>query len=102
MGHIIMASNLTEELIRGMFLDYVTSKEDAERHSEESCKAVDAFDENNRELFPDDVRIQNELYDQMMEVAVCYEEDGFVAGAKWVLDLIRRGLLIPPAKEKSK
>lgn len=98
---VFTKDNLTDEQIRGMFYEYVSSKEDEERHSKAACEEVDAFGLYSKGLFPGDVGLQNETYDRMMSVAVSFEEDGFVAGVKWVLDLVRRGLLIPSAEEKS-
>ena len=95
-----ITENLTDEKIAEMFSEYVTTHEDEERHTTSACEEVDAFDLYCEALFPGNAMKQTELYDKMMDVAVEFEESGFIAGVKWVLDLIRRGCLIPSSEEK--
>lgn len=95
---IFTTDNLTDEQISEMFSDYVTSKEDEERHTQAACKEADAFELYCDCLFPGNTRMQTDLYDKMMDVAVEFEESGFVAGVKWILDLLKRGSTIPSDK----
>ena len=97
---IITAENLTDEQIKVMFSDYVTSHESEERHTDSACDEAESFGRYCEDTFQGEARLQNDVYDKMMDVAVSFEESGFVAGVKWALDLIRRGLLVPPAEDK--
>ena len=81
--------NITDEKMSQMFIDYVSSMEDKERHTESACNEVGTFDKFCEEQFPSDIAIQRELYDKMMDVAVEYEESGFIAGVKWILNLLK-------------
>lgn len=87
--------NLTDEEISEMFKEYIATYEDMERHTKAANEEVEQFDKYIEELFPTDIEKQSEMYDRMMDVAVEFEESGFMAGVKWVLDLVRRGCLIP-------
>ena len=86
---VIGTNDLTEEMVSQMFIDYVSSMEDKERHTEAACIEVDNFDQYCEERFPKDIRLQTELFDKMMNVAVEYEESGFIAGVKWMLKLLK-------------
>ena len=71
---------LGDVLIAQMFHDYVERMEDKERHTQAACKEVDEFDACCSSEFSNDVRVQNLLYEKMMNVAVEFEESGFLAG----------------------
>ena len=79
----------TEDMIQGMFRDYVDSMVDKERHTKVACEEVANFDTYCRETFPSNITMQRELYDRMMDVAVEFEESGFIAGFKWALSLAK-------------
>ena len=83
----------TEDMIQGMFRDYVDSMVDKERHTKVACEEVANFDTYCRETFSTDITTQRELYDRMMDVAVEFEESGFIAGFKWALSLAKEGKL---------
>ena len=95
MDRIRNLNNLTDEEISEMFKDYIATYEDKVRHTMSANEEVDRFDKYTEEVFPKDTVKQSEMYDKMMDVAVEYEESGFIAGVKWVLALVRRGCLIP-------
>lgn len=54
--------------------------QDHERHTDTACKEVAASDECCSRVFPEDARLQNVLNDKMMNCAVEFEENGFIAG----------------------
>lgn len=83
----------TEDMIQGMFRDYVDSMVDKERHTKVACEEVANFDTYCREAFPTDITTQREMYDRMMDVAVEFEESGFIAGFMWALSLVKEGTL---------
>lgn len=74
--------------ISQMFSDYVTRMEDKPRHTKAAIKEVDAFDTYCESEFPRNVRVQNGLYERMMNAAVEYEESGFIAGFKTAMALM--------------
>lgn len=84
------ASKFTDDMIAELFKDYVASMEDTERHTEAACKEVDAFDQFCEELFPEMIQKQRELYDRMMDVAVEFEESGFIAGFKAAMEFLKK------------
>ena len=81
--------NLTNEMISEMFCEYVNSMEDNERHTEEACNEVENFCTFTEKVFPEDTKKQTEAYDKMMNVAVEYEEGGFIAGVRWVIRMMK-------------
>ena len=85
----INMTNVTDEMLAEMFIDYINSMENEERHTKKACKEVENFDKYCEELFPNDIKQQTSIYDKMMDVAVEYEESGFIAGARWILNLIK-------------
>lgn len=86
---MMVAKDVTDDMISEMFCNYVASMEDKERHTEMACKEVDAFDQFCEMVFPGDVKMQSESYDKMMNAAVEFEESGFIAGVRWMLMLIQ-------------
>lgn len=86
---MMVAKDVTDDMISEMFRNYVASTEDKERHTEMACKEVDAYDRFCEEVFPGNARMQSESYDKMMNAAVEFEESGFIAGARWMLMLIQ-------------
>lgn len=86
---MMVAKDVTDDMISEMFRNYVASTEDKERHTEMACKEVDAYDRFCEEVFPGNTRMQSESYDKMMNAAVEFEESGFIAGARWMLMLIQ-------------
>ena len=78
-------NNVTDKMISAMFVDYVSSMEDKERHTETACKEVEKFDRYCEKVFPEDIAKQRDTYNQMMDVAVEFEESGFIAGYRYAL-----------------
>lgn len=74
--------------IAQMFSDYVGRMQDTERHTKAACKEVDAFDVCCSSEFPQNIRLQNLMYDKMMSTAVEFEESGFIAGFKTAMALL--------------
>lgn len=81
-------TKLNDTEIAQMFSDYVGRMEDRERHTEAACKEVDAFDLCCASEFPNNVRVQNLMYDKMMNTAIEFEESGFIAGFKTAMALL--------------
>ena len=88
---MITADILTEEQIKEMFSEYVEGCEGEERHTDSACDEAQAFAWYCEDTFQGDARLQNEVYDKMMDVAVSFEESGFIAGVKWVFKLAQEG-----------
>lgn len=82
-------NSLTDEEIFEMFKDYVATYEDKVRHTKTANDEVDRFDKYTEEVFPNDTIKQSEMYDKMMDVAVEFEESGFIAGFKWCIALLQ-------------
>lgn len=76
---------ITDQQIQKMFCQYVQSRINEERHSAPAVNEVNAYDSFLEEKF--DRPLQIELYEKMMNVAVEFEESGFVAGFRWCMDL---------------
>lgn len=75
-------------VISRLFSDYVISREDKPRHTDKADLKVGVFDAFCTGAFPHNARLQNQLYEKMMNVAVEYEESGFIAGFKYAMTLI--------------
>lgn len=85
--------------IAQMFSDYVARMQDKPRHTKAAIKEADAFDTFCGSEFPRNVRLQNGLFERMMNAAVEYEESGFIAGFKTAMALLsgNDGLLPVPS-----
>ena len=83
-----MISKMSDTEIAQMFSDYVARMQDKERHTRAACKEADAFDTCCASEFPNNVRLQNLMYNRMMDVAVEFEESGFIAGFKTAAALL--------------
>lgn len=79
---------LDNAAIARLFCDYVTKMEDKPRHTVKADLEVGIFDQFCAGAFPHNIRLQNGLYDKMMNVAVEYEESGFVAGFRYAVTLL--------------
>ena len=90
------ASKFTNEEIKELFKQYVTENEDRERHTEAACKEVDAFDQFCEELFPGMLQRQRKVYDKMMDVAVEFEEGGFIAGFITAMNIVKEQERLTP------
>lgn len=76
-----------DAIIAKMFSDYVMSMEDMPRHTEQANAEVDAYDQFCIRAVGQDVERYNEMYDKMMNVAIEFEESGFIAGFKYAMML---------------
>lgn len=74
-------------IIAKMFSEYVTSMEDKPRHTEQANAEVDAYDQFCIKKVGGDTERYNEMFDKMMNVAVEFEESGFIAGFKYAMML---------------
>lgn len=78
---------MSEKEITRLFCDYVTRTESRPRHTAEAEREVDVFDQFCADAFPHDIKLHIELLDRMMNVAVEFEESGFIAGFKTAMRL---------------
>ena len=77
-----------EKAIKGLFRQYVGSFEDAERHTKEAVQEAEIFDSFLTGAIPSNMGLQIAMYEKAMNVAVEFEEDGFVAGFKYAMNLL--------------
>ena len=70
----------TDEELAGYFKEYVEGFQCKERHTQSACDEELAYDSLVAFFFPNEVKPQVRLYNKMMDVAVEYEESGFMAG----------------------
>lgn len=66
--------------IQKMYSEYVLACDGQDRHTEGVRKKLGAYNAFMAGAFPMNSRIQNDLYERMMECAVEFEESGFIAG----------------------
>lgn len=76
---------LTNEQLGEYFKEYVESCQCKERHTDAACNEVEQYDKLIAYFFPKELKPQVKLYDKMMDVAVEYEESGFMAGYRMCL-----------------
>lgn len=76
---------LTNEQLGEYFKEYVESCQCKERHTDAACNEVEQYDKLVAYFFPKELKPQVKLYDKMMDVAVEYEESGFMAGYRMCL-----------------
>ena len=81
----IIPKELTDEQLAEYFREYVDGCQCKERHTEAACNEVEQYDKMVAYFFPKELKPQNRLYDKMMDVAVEYEESGFMAGYRMCL-----------------
>ena len=77
-----------EKAIRGLFKQYVGSFEDGERHTKQAVMEAETFDSFLTGAIPSNMKLQIAMYEKAMNVAVEFEEDGFVAGFKYAMNLL--------------
>lgn len=75
----------TDDELVGYFKEYVESFQCKERHSQAACDEVAQYDKLVSYFFPKELKPQTKLYDKMMDVAVEFEESGFMAGYRMCL-----------------
>lgn len=100
--NVIACEMYSETEIAQMFSDYVARMEDKPRHTWAAVREAEEFDLYCESEFPRNVRVQNCLFERMMNVAVEYEESGFIAGFKTAMALLTNDdrLLPVPAEMK--
>lgn len=86
----IIPKELTDEQLAEYFKEYVDSCQCKERHTEAACGEVEQYDKMVAYFFPKELKPQNRLYNKMMDVAVEYEESGFMAGYRMCLKHLQR------------
>lgn len=79
---------LDNAAIAKLFCNYVSSMEDKPRHTAKADMEVGIFDQFCTGAFSHNVRLQNGLYGKMMNVAVEYEESGFISGFRYAMALL--------------
>lgn len=79
--------SMNNQAIADFFHNYVTSMEDKPRHTEKANIEVDVFDEFCTEVFSGNMPMQIQMFDKMMNVAVEFEESGFIAGFKTAMQM---------------
>lgn len=82
------ALKFNDEAIRQLFSQYVESCQDMERHSEEAVRCAEAFDDFCGQHIGGGALKKIEAYTKMTDVAVEFEEDGFIAGFKVAMNLL--------------
>lgn len=83
MGFLL--NDKTDEELTGYFKEYVESFQCRERHSQAACDEELAYDKLVAYFFPKELKPQVKLFNKMMDVAVEYEESGFMAGYRMCL-----------------
>lgn len=78
-----------EASIIRMFTNYVEGFDSRPRHSKAADIEVGAFDSYVSGACPGNLKLQDGLCRRMMNVAVEYEQCGFVAGVRYAFQLIR-------------
>lgn len=99
----------TDEELAGYFKEYVEGFQCKERHTPSACEEELAYDKLVAYFFPKELKPQVKLYNKMMDVAVEYEESGFIAGYRMCLKHLREqgqpldaGSTNPPPDEEQR
>lgn len=74
-----------DEELAGYFKEYVEGFQCKERHTQSAQDEELAYDKLVAYFFPKELKPQVKLYNKMMDVAVEYEESGFMAGYRMCL-----------------
>ena len=88
------------ELAKAMFVAYVESFEDRERHTEMACEEVVKYNAFCDEMFKDNNKLNSKLSEMMMDVAVEFEENGFIAGIQYATQFLGSKIAIEYSKGK--
>lgn len=73
--------------IQQLFSEYVQSTGANPRHTKSANDELNNFWQFLAGVFPANHRLQNNLYERMMDCAVEFEESGFIAGFRYALSL---------------
>lgn len=82
------ALKFNDKAIQQLFFQYVDSFEDRERHSDEAVRCAEAFDDFCSRHIEGGTLKKIEAYTKMTDVAVEFEEGGFIAGFKTAMNLL--------------
>lgn len=82
------ALKFNDDAIRQMFFRYVESCQDKERHSAEAVRCAEVFDDFCSRHIEGGTLKKIEAYTKMTDVAVEFEEGGFIAGFKMAMNLL--------------
>ncbi len=82
------ALKFNDEAIKKLFSQYVESFDDRERHSDEAVRCAEAFDDFCSRHIEGGMLKKIEAYTKMTDVAVEFEEGGFIAGFKTAMSLL--------------
>jgi hypothetical protein len=85
----------TDEELESYFKQYVENFQCAERHTKAACDEVAKYDKLVEYFFPKEIKPQMKLYNKMMDVAVEFEESGFMAGYRLCLKHLQEQGEIP-------
>lgn len=83
-----MMREIDEKQIREMFRKYTQDKDGIPRHSECSRKECDELS-NMVEKAMANIAVVNDIESKAMDMAVEFEEDGFVAGFKFAIEMLK-------------
>ena len=73
--------------IQRLFMEYVQNADGKPRHTKEANAELDNFSQFLSVALPTKTKLQNTLYERMMDCAVEFEESGFIAGFRYALSL---------------
>ena len=79
-------ADLNTEAIRKMFRDYVENADGKPRHSQEARYQAGMFSSFLDGAIPYNMKLRDAIYARMMDCAVEYEQSGFIAGVRFVLN----------------
>lgn len=82
------ALKFNDKAIQQLFFQYVDSFEDRERHSDEAVRCAESFDDFCSRHIEGGTLKKIEAYTKMTDVAVEFEEGGFIAGFKTAMNLL--------------
>lgn len=82
------ALKFNDKAIQQLFFQYVESCQDKERHSAEAVRCAEVFDDFCSRHIEGDMLKKIEAYTKMTDVAVEFEEGGFIAGFKMAMNLL--------------
>lgn len=88
MGETVEIRRFDNSAISNLFHDYVSGLEGKPRHTVAANLEVGIFEAYCAGAFQNNTRLRNGLYEKMMNVAIEYEESGFIAGFRTAVALL--------------
>lgn len=82
------ALKFNDKAIQQLFFQYVESCQDKERHSAEAVRCAEVFDDFCSQHIEGGTLKKIEAYTKMTDVAVEFEEGGFIAGFKTAMNIL--------------